>query len=168
MTARAGTPFLDALRSELPRADDDSKREIADQLRPYLLDDPGRLLSASEKAEQLGVHPDTIAKWARDGRIWAVKVGKAWRFRADRSEIQRAAGSRTSVLRFHHVAAATGASNCSGLGRGDSRSCSGTGAPEAPTRRRPVMTGRPAPPGDESSAPTDSGSGSRPAPLEID
>ena len=163
MTARAGTPFLDALRSELPRADDDSKREIADQLRPYLLDDPGRLLSASEKAEQLGVHPDTIAKWARDGRIWAVKVGKAWRFRADRSEIQRAAGSRTSVLRSvtppRRPARATVPASVAAI----------RGAVAGRERQgRPVMTGRPVPPGDESSAPTDSGSGSRPAPLEID
>jgi hypothetical protein len=30
-----------------------------------------RLLDATEKAAQLGLHPDTVVKMARDGRIWA-------------------------------------------------------------------------------------------------
>jgi excisionase family DNA binding protein len=35
----------------------------------------------------LGLHPDTLLRMARDGRIWAQKAGREWRFRADRLEI---------------------------------------------------------------------------------
>ncbi len=95
MTPRARTPLLAALLDALANADETSKRELAEHLRPYLADDPGRLLNAVEKAEQLGLHPDTVARMARAGRLAGVKVGKSWRFRADRSEIQPVGGNRT-------------------------------------------------------------------------
>ena len=92
MSARTGTPFLQALLAELPAADDGDKRELASQLRPFLADDPGRLLDADEKAQQLGLHPDTVVRMARAGRIWAKKVGREWRFRADLCDILPAGG----------------------------------------------------------------------------
>jgi excisionase family DNA binding protein len=93
----AGT-VLEGLLASLAEADEGAKRELANHLRPYLADDPGRLLNANEKARQLGLHPDTIVRMARAGRIEAVKSGRAWRFWADRSEILPAGGSRTPLL----------------------------------------------------------------------
>jgi excisionase family DNA binding protein len=88
-TPRGKPPFLEALVTALDEADESVKLELADRLRPYLLaEDPGRLLSAEEKAEQLGLHPDTLVRMARNGRIpGAIKAGRAWRFRADCSKI---------------------------------------------------------------------------------
>ena len=43
---------------------------------------------AAEAADLLGLHPDTLVRMARAGRIWAQKVGREWRFRADRLEIE--------------------------------------------------------------------------------
>jgi excisionase family DNA binding protein len=81
---------LEGLLASLADADDASIRELASHLRPFLIDDPGRLVDLGEKAEQLDVHPDTLRRMARDGRIWAIKVGREWRFRADRSEVHPA------------------------------------------------------------------------------
>jgi excisionase family DNA binding protein len=81
---------LEGLLASLADADDASKRQLAGYLQPYLAGDPSRLLDRVEKAELLGLHPDTLGRMAREGRIWAVKVGREWRFRADRSEIHPA------------------------------------------------------------------------------
>jgi excisionase family DNA binding protein len=72
-----GSALLSAL-------DDDSLRELASRLRPYLSDEPGRLLDAREASDRLGLHTETLVRMARHGRVWAVKVGREWRFRADR------------------------------------------------------------------------------------
>jgi len=40
------------------------------------------LLSATEAAELLQIHPKTIQAMARDGKIPCVRMGKYWRFRA--------------------------------------------------------------------------------------
>jgi excisionase family DNA binding protein len=53
----------------------------------------GRLLDAPEKARQLGVHPNTLVRMAREGRVSATKVGRSWRFPADTSEILPPANS---------------------------------------------------------------------------
>jgi excisionase family DNA binding protein len=55
----------------------------------------GRLLDAPEKARQLGVHPNTLVRMAREGRISATKVGRSWRFPA-RHERDSAAGQLTA------------------------------------------------------------------------
>lgn len=67
--------------------DDSAVRSLAGRLHPYLHDEPDRLLNAREAATLLGLHPETLARMARAGRIWAVKAGRAWRFRADRLQI---------------------------------------------------------------------------------
>jgi excisionase family DNA binding protein len=42
------------------------------------------LLSPTEAAELAGVHPDTLKRWARLGRIPAVRTpGDWWRFRRE-------------------------------------------------------------------------------------
>lgn len=88
MTRRAATLLIEELVEALDAVDDALKREFADRLRPYLDPSPGRLLGAEEKAAQLGLHPDTLARMARDGRIaGATKVGREWRFPVDQSEI---------------------------------------------------------------------------------
>lgn len=40
------------------------------------------LLSSNEAASLLKVHPKTLQKMARDGRIPALRIGDLWRFRA--------------------------------------------------------------------------------------
>ncbi len=42
-----------------------------------------KIFNASEAAEFLGAHVETIRRLARKGRIPSFKVGKDWRFRAD-------------------------------------------------------------------------------------
>jgi excisionase family DNA binding protein len=89
--------ILDGLLASLAEADDESKRELAGHLRPYLGDDPSRLLSLIAKANQLNLHPDTLCRMARDGRIPAVKIGREWRFRADQSEIRSPAANQPPI-----------------------------------------------------------------------
>lgn len=72
-----GHALLDAL-------DDDALSVLAERLRPYLADSD-ELLDAREAATRLGLHERTVARMAREGRIpGAVKVGRGWRFNADR------------------------------------------------------------------------------------
>jgi excisionase family DNA binding protein len=59
----------------------------------------GRLLDAPEKARQLGIHPNTLVRMAREGRISATKVGRSWRFAADTSEILPPATSPRLAIR---------------------------------------------------------------------
>lgn len=40
-----------------------------------------RTMSVNEAAKELGVHPWTLYRWAREGRIPAVKLGRSVRFR---------------------------------------------------------------------------------------
>lgn len=71
--------LLDAL-------DDDALAQLAERLRPHLRpveNGPG-LLTPEQAAHRLGLHPKTVARMAREGRLaGAVKVGKGWRFRPD-------------------------------------------------------------------------------------
>ena len=88
MGMRAGTPLLAAILAELDAADEAVKRELAEQLRPYLADDAERLMDVGEKAAQLHLNRDVLARMARDGRIpGAVKVGRRWLFPAIATEI---------------------------------------------------------------------------------
>lgn len=59
----------------------------------------GRLLDAAEKARQLGIHPNTLVRMAREGRIAATKVGRSWRFAAEASEILPPATSPRLAIR---------------------------------------------------------------------
>ena len=45
----------------------------------------GRLLDAPEKARQLGIHPNTLVRMAREGRIPATKVGRSGDLRRTRA-----------------------------------------------------------------------------------
>jgi hypothetical protein len=88
MSARPGNSLLALFLESLAQADDALKRELASHLRPYLADGPGRLLDASEKARQLGLHPEMLVKMARAGRCrGAIKVGRVWRFPSESLEI---------------------------------------------------------------------------------
>lgn len=63
-------------------------RELAELLRPYLTTGPDRLLDAAEAAPRAKLHPDTLVRMAREGRVkGAEKVGREWRFPTGRLEI---------------------------------------------------------------------------------
>ena len=72
----------------LDSLDNEALAALAERLRPHLAEsgpDGGRLLDPREAAARLGLHERTVARMAREGRIpGAVKVGRAWRFPADR------------------------------------------------------------------------------------
>ena len=92
-----GVTVADALLGTL---DDASARELAERLRPHLPVGPSRFLDAREAADVLGLHPDTLVRMARTGRIWAQKVGREWRFRADRLEVRPVNGEGRHPLRM--------------------------------------------------------------------
>lgn len=73
----------------LASLDDETIRALAERLRPYLEDRPDHqaLLTPAQAAERLRLHPKTVARMARDGRLPAVKVGTGWRFRSDQLDI---------------------------------------------------------------------------------
>jgi hypothetical protein len=88
MDRHANAPLLAAIVSELRAADDAVKRELATQLRPYLASGAGDLLDVDEKADQMHLNPDTLARMARAGRIpGAFKSGRRWLFPAASTEI---------------------------------------------------------------------------------
>lgn len=76
--------------------DEDALAQFAERLRPHLEghghDD--ELLTPAEAAARLKLHPKTVVRMAREGRIAAVKIGTGWRFHPDLLEIS--ARSRTS------------------------------------------------------------------------
>src|SRR5664280_1031253 len=70
-------PLLDAFLTELDDAEEAVKRGLADRLLPFLDATPTQLVNASMKAKQLGLHPETLVKMARAGRIeGARKIGR--------------------------------------------------------------------------------------------
>ena len=66
--------------------DDDVLVVLAERLRPYLADiRADELLDSKAAAARLGLHERTVVRMAREARIPdAVKVGRSWRFPADR------------------------------------------------------------------------------------
>ncbi len=57
---------------------------LAERLRPHLDLHMGRqLLTAAQAAERLGLHPKTVVRMAREGRLSAIKIGNGWRFHPD-------------------------------------------------------------------------------------
>ena len=100
-SASGAVTLADALLGAL---DETAARELAARLRPHLPTAPDRFLDAREAASMLGLHPDTLVRMARTGRIWAQKVGREWRFRADRLEVQPVAGNVSgSATRAPHA-----------------------------------------------------------------
>ena len=86
MSSRA--TFLDAWIAAFDEADDSAKQEIAARLRPYLAAEPRKLLNAKEKAQQLGLNPETLVRMARVGRVpGAIQAGRGWRFPPGQIEI---------------------------------------------------------------------------------
>ncbi len=66
----------------------DACRELAELLRPDLTAGPDHLLDAAEAAPPAKLHPDTLVRMAREGRVkGAEKVGREWRFPTGRLEI---------------------------------------------------------------------------------
>jgi excisionase family DNA binding protein len=49
---------------------------------PYPSISDGPFLNTDEAAAMLGVHPKTLQRLARSGRIRAYRIGKLWRFQA--------------------------------------------------------------------------------------
>lgn len=41
-----------------------------------------RMLTSDEAGELLQIHPKTLQKWARQGKVPAMRFGDLWRFRA--------------------------------------------------------------------------------------
>jgi excisionase family DNA binding protein len=39
-----------------------------------------RLFTSKEAAAKLGVHPKTLIRWTREGRVLGVKFGKYWMY----------------------------------------------------------------------------------------
>jgi excisionase family DNA binding protein len=51
-------------------------------------------LSAEAVAERFGIHPETVRRWARAGKIPAFRAGVGWRF--DLDEVEAALRSHPS------------------------------------------------------------------------
>jgi excisionase family DNA binding protein len=64
----------------------------------------GAFMNTDEAAAMLGVHPKTVQRLARSGRITAYRVGKLWRFQAH--DLWKDVTVRTvhSNALYHHVA----------------------------------------------------------------
>jgi|GEM_PF-6768408 len=81
---RTVVPLLDALVAAWDEADERTRRALASRLCPYLSREPEQLLTADEKARQLHRHPETIARWASEGRfVGASKDSGRWLIPAD-------------------------------------------------------------------------------------
>jgi len=81
-----------AILDEL-RADKDARRELRELLGER---DPGghRLLSPTEAATRLGVHPKTLTRAAAAGRVTgARRVGRHWRFDPEALALQPPGGT---------------------------------------------------------------------------
>ncbi len=94
----------------LASLDGEALRALAERLRPYLEDQPDDrpLLNPAQVADRLRLHPKTVVRMARDGRLPAVKIGTGWRFHPDRLAVE----PRTPPQRTR--AAAHGPRACSG------------------------------------------------------
>lgn len=88
MTAPAPAPDLGA--ALLAALDDHTIARLAERLRPHLTTNASsrELLTPAEAANRLRLHPKTVVRMARDGRLPAVKVGTGWRFHPDRLTIE--------------------------------------------------------------------------------
>jgi excisionase family DNA binding protein len=82
-------PALSLGAALLAALDDETISHLAQRLRPHLRDDGSAgLLTPAEAAERLRLHPKTVVRMAREGRLPAVKVGTGWRFHPDRLTVE--------------------------------------------------------------------------------
>jgi excisionase family DNA binding protein len=70
--------------------DDDALATFAERIRPHLEgpEHDEELLTPVEVATRLRLHPKTVVRMAREGRLAAVKVGTGWRFHPDRLDVE--------------------------------------------------------------------------------
>ena len=54
--------------------------------RPPISAVPERLIDSEEAAAIIGIHPKTLQRYARQGLIRGIQVGKLWRFRGSTIE----------------------------------------------------------------------------------
>jgi excisionase family DNA binding protein len=82
--------YLNAVLNDLEG--DPSARE---RLRALLIDEsPSGLLTPSDAAERLGIHPKTLTRASAAGRVTgAVRVGRHWRFDPTTLALQPPAGT---------------------------------------------------------------------------
>lgn len=88
-SSNLGVAFIESL-------DDDALARLAERLAPLIADrlDPsssGRLLTAKEVGERLGLHERTVSRMAAEGRLEGRKVGRGWRFDPDHLDVARRA-----------------------------------------------------------------------------
>ncbi|MGB2711288.1 MAG: helix-turn-helix domain-containing protein [Conexibacter sp.] len=69
--------------------DDQTIQALAERLRPHLHDnhDHPALLTPTEAGQRLRLHPKTVVRMARDGRLPATKIGTGWRFHPSQLDI---------------------------------------------------------------------------------
>jgi excisionase family DNA binding protein len=74
----------------LAALDEHTIARLAERLRPHLTTSTSsrELLTPTEAANRLRLHPKTVVRMARDGRLPAIKVGTGWRFHADQLAIE--------------------------------------------------------------------------------
>lgn len=82
----------------LASLEEETVRALADRLRPYLHDHHTHpaLLTPAEAGERLRLHPKTVVRMARDGRLPATKIGTGWRFHPTQLDIARRTRSATA------------------------------------------------------------------------
>jgi excisionase family DNA binding protein len=75
-------------KSELPMANEMTIKKKPPQSVGFV---PERLLHTDEAAAIIQIHPRTLQRFAREGMIRGIHIGKLWRFRASEIEewIQR-------------------------------------------------------------------------------
>ncbi len=54
-----------------------------------MAEDHGDWVRTEEAAKYLGVHPETVRRWGREGTIPAAKLGNRGGFRFEREELDR-------------------------------------------------------------------------------
>src|SRR6266702_7805951 len=70
--------------------------DICRQVFGRMKQDEPKLLRISKAAHELGLHPFTVRKWIKAGKIQAIRVGNE--ARVPRSEIERLAGKTAGRL----------------------------------------------------------------------
>ncbi len=85
----------------LEALDDESLARLADRLRPFLAPQHGHaLLAPADAAKRLSVHPKTLVRAARAGRVpGARRVGSGWRFDPDVLDLLSPATTTAPTMR---------------------------------------------------------------------
>jgi len=66
------------------------------------MDNQNDLLSIQEAAEMLGVHPETLRRWDRSGKLKAIKIGERGDRRFSRSDILKLLNEYKSTKLFEY------------------------------------------------------------------